>query len=139
MNTLQKIVLLMLFFRTNPKNKELNTPIDNFLDSHADIGQAVQELGNEGLVDNVGVTKKGQAIAHKLQAIGTNYADVAVKGSFGNCQAMLTGAWEGFKGHCSQKQLYVDSSAFTSLERMVKEGTELLKNATLADANKEVV
>lgn len=138
MNTLQKIVLLMLFFRTNPKNKTLSEPIDNFLDSHPDLGQATQELANEGLVDREGVTKKGQAIAHKLQAIGTNYAEVAKKGSFGNCQAMLTGAWEGFKLHCEEKSLYVDSSAFSSLERMVKEGTELLKNATLADAEKVV-
>lgn len=128
----------MLFFATNPKNKSLQKPIDEFLDSNPEFGKATQELANEGLVDKDGVTKKGQAIAHKLQSIGTNYAEVAQKGSFGNCQAMLTGAWEGFKGHCQEKQLYVDSSAFASVERIVKEGVELLKNAQLADAEKVV-
>lgn len=139
MTNFQKLVLITIFVATNPHNQ-----IDGFLGaadgmlSHPECGKALQELQKEGLLDeNNNLQPRGKAIAHKLCAIGVNYEESALKGTFGNAQAMFKGGWEGLKKHITEKTLYVGSSGCKTIEAMLAEGKEILKGAVLS--NEEVV
>lgn len=144
MNNIQKMVLVSFFVATSPKNKEAGilASVNDFLNSNPELGKAFHELMQQEIIelqeDTHVLTKKGIAIAYKLTTLGMNYEEAAKRGSFGNAQAMLKGAWAGFKEHCSKKHLYIDSSGFNTVEEVVKEGTELLKGA-ISTNEEEVV